>query len=137
MKTSIKLNVSAQYIFERLVDSRIYDIFEATGRFMAADELAGFAYSSVNDEGESCQIQITKLISAASYHFQVETKDEIVSKAYDLKKLAADQVEVSYTQKVKAKNLLVALKNKTNSILFDWLLANNFKKILKQLEIGY
>ena len=118
MKTSIKLNVSAQYIFERLVDSRIYDIFEATGHFMAADELAGFAYSSVN-------------------HFQVETKDEIVSKAYDLKKLAADQVEVSYTQKVKAKNLLVALKNKTNSLLFDWLLANNFKKVLKQLEIGY
>lgn len=137
MKTSIKLNVSAEYIFERLIDSRIYDIFEATGKWVTEDDLTNFSYVSEDDAGQNCRIVLNKVSFAQNYHYQIETKNELISKAYDLKTLAADKVEVTFSQRVKAKSLLYGLRNKITNLFLGWLQASNFRKVLKQIEVGY
>ncbi len=137
MRTSVKLNVSAHYFFKRMIDSRIYDIYEATGNLLAEDALPGIRYESENEYGQSCRVSITSLLKDHSYRYLVETNDEVISTDYELKQLSADQVEVDFSQKVHAKHLLHGLKNKTASILFDRLKANNFKRVLKGLEVGY
>lgn len=137
MKTSIKLNVSAEYIFERLIDSRIYDIFEATGEWVTEDDLTNFSYVSEDDAGQNCRIVLNKVSFAQSYHYQIETKNELISKACDLKTLAADKVEVTFSQRVKAKSLLHGLRNKITNLFLGWLQASNFRKVLKQIEVGY
>lgn len=137
MKTSVKLNVSAQYFFTRLTDSRIYDIYEATNSWLSLDQLAGFSYRSQDGAGQDCRIKITKLRSPLSYHYQVETENEITTTVYELKKIAQDQVQVNFDQRVHSKDHLNELKNKLTGVLLDRIKANNLKKILKQLEVGY
>ncbi|GBG95802.1 hypothetical protein LFYK43_22610 [Ligilactobacillus salitolerans] len=137
MKTSVKLNVSAHYFFQRILDIRLYDIYEATGRSVSVKQLAGFAYETENNSGEPCRISVTSLKPNQSYHYQIETQAMVISAAYELKALAKDQVQVDFRQISKTKKQLHSMKDRLTSKIFDHIKANNFKKVLKQMEIGY
>ncbi|GKS80548.1 hypothetical protein LPAF129_02330 [Ligilactobacillus pabuli] len=137
MRTSIKLNVSAQYFFQRLVDTRLYDIYTATDHWLTPDQLLGFAYLTEDGSGEACQVKITQLLPGLSYHYQSKKAAEVINTAYELEPLAKNQVRVVFDQQVRAKNPLQAVKNKVTGVLLDHLRASNLKRVLKQLEVGY
>ena len=54
MKVSTTLNVSAEYLFSRLVDNAVYDIKQETGKSISADELEGVSYKTHVDKRTCC-----------------------------------------------------------------------------------
>lgn len=98
MKVSTTLNVSAEYLFSRLVDNAVYDIKQETGKSISADELEGVSYKTHVDKRTPAKLLITKIVKNRSYHYKLESKDEVLNAAYELVELAKDKVCVTYSE---------------------------------------
>ena len=161
MKVSTTLNVSAEYLFSRLVDNAVYDIKQETGKSISADELEGVSYKTHVDKRTPARLLITKIVKNRSYHYKLESKDEVLNAAYELVELAKDKVCVTYSESLLEKNPLAKFRLKVATKCLGWLrrynfvnpLAKfrlkvatkclgwlrryNFVKLLKNFEVGY
>ena len=132
MKVSTTLNVSAEYLFSRLVDNAVYDIKQETGKSISADELEGVSYKRT-----PARLLITKIVKNRSYHYKLESKDEVLNAAYELVELAKDKVCVTYSESLLEKNPLAKFRLKVATKCLGWLRRYNFVKLLKNFEVGY
>ncbi len=128
MEISMNLNVSAEYLFQRLLDTLLYDIKQETGRELTVAEL---------DHQTKAQLKVIKLIPDRSYHLQIETDHYVKKEAYELTPLAKDQVKVDYREESLVKKQISKLQIKIFSPLAEWIRRHNFMKLLKEIEVGY
>ena len=137
MKVSTTLNVSAEYLFSRLVDNAVHDIKQETGKSISADELEGVSYKTHVDKRTPARLLITKIVKNRSYHYKLESKDEVLNAAYELVELAKDKVCVTYSESLLEKNPLAKFRLKVATKCLGWLRRYNFVKLLKNFEVGY
>lgn len=137
MEVSTTLNVSAEYLFSRLVDTVVYDARKETGRSVSVDELENMSYRTHVDKQTRARILITKLVRNRSYHYRVETAQTVFSAGYDLVELAADKVRVTYTESLLQKDPVLRFKARAAERCLGWLRRHNFIRILKNFEVGY
>ena len=137
MKAETTLHVSAKYLFERIADKTLYDIFQTTGQELSLNELQGYSYLTKIDMYNEAQITITSVLPYSKFQYITDTADSHVTETYKFKSLAQDKVEVTFEQIEVTSNFLKAVANKITNISLGWLKKHNFKKVLKHLETGY
>lgn len=137
MEISMNLNVSAEYLFQRLLDTLLYDIKQETGRELIVAELSDLSYATKLDHQTKAQLKVIKLIPDRSYHLQIETDHYVKKEAYELTPLAKDQVKVDYREESLVKKQTSKLQIKIFSPLAEWIRRHNFMKLLKEIEVGY
>lgn len=136
MEISIELNVSARYLYQRLLDTLIYDIKQETGKEPSFLELANIKYRKRLNRDTFAELKVVKLLQDQSYHVQIETKDYVRKEAYELHALDKDKVKVDYFEEE------IAKQKQGNSLKMidmvkEHVKRHNFIKVLKGLEIGY
>lgn len=109
MEISMNLNVSAEYLFQRLLDTLLYDIKQETGRELTVAELSDLSYATKLDHQTKAQLKVIKLIPDRSYHLQIETDHYVKKEAYELTPLAKDQVKVDYREESLVKKHRVSM----------------------------
>lgn len=137
MEISMELNISAEYLFQRLIDTLIYDAKQETGRELTFEELKDLSYATSLDRQTKAKLKVTKFIPNKSYHIRLETPEFIKHEAYELTALAKDKVKVDYFEKQQAKQKLHSLRQRLTAPFRCSLRRHNFMKLLKELEIGY
>ena len=135
MEISMNLNVSAEYLFQRLLDTLLYDIKQETGRDLTVAELSDLSYATKLDHQTKAQLKVIKLIPDRSYHLQIETDHYVKKEAYELTPLAKNQVD--YYEESLAKKQTSKLQTKIVVPLAKWIRRHNFMKLLKEIEVGY
>ena len=58
MKAVTTLHVSAKYLFERIADKTLYDIFQTTGQELSLNELQGYSYLTKIDMYSEAQMEL-------------------------------------------------------------------------------
>ncbi|WP_304651607.1 DUF3284 domain-containing protein [uncultured Ligilactobacillus sp.] len=137
MEISMNLNVSAEYLFQRLLDTLLYDIKQETGRELTVAELPDLSYATKLDHQTKAQLKVIKLIPGRSYHLQIQTDNYVKKEAYELTPLAKDQVKVDYHEESLVKKPSSKLQTKIFAPLAKWIRRHNFMKLLKEIEVGY
>ncbi|MBD5069467.1 MAG: DUF3284 domain-containing protein [Lactobacillus sp.] len=137
MKISMKLNVSAEYLFQRLVDTVIYDVKQETGQELTVADLNGLSYATKLDRQTKADLSVIKVVPDQSYHIQVETDGYVKREAYELTALATDLVQVEYSEQSFAKRQVSKLKEFFFKPIAQSIRRRNFMKLLKEIEVGY
>lgn len=136
MKVKTKLNVSAEFLYQRLIQTALDDLSQELGYQAAASELAGAKYQAGNEEYKAA-VTVLAAEQNQSYHYMVELAQGQLMRSYDLKKLGANQVELVYQSQLVAKNWLAKFELAISDFFLGWLKSYNYKKLLKQLELSY
>lgn len=137
MKVKTKLNVSVEFLYQRLIQTAIDDVSDKLGHQIGTTELAGVTYSTGDKTKLPARITIMDAIPNKIYRYMVEFPDRQVIQEYSLRKLTENQVELAYTTEKVEKNILNRVKQYFGDTFLGWLKSYNIKKILKKLEIGY
>lgn len=136
MRLKTRLNVSAEFLYQRLVQTALDDVSQNLGHPIAISELAGARYQAGN-EATKAEVTITQAAPNQSYHYVVELAEGQLIRSFDLRELASDQVELVYQSQLIAKNWLRRLELSCSNFFLGWLKIYNLKRLFKKLELGY
>ena len=70
MKVKTKLNVSAEFLYQRLIQTALDDLSQELGYQAAASELAGAKYQAGNEEHKAA-VTVLAAEQNQSYHYMV------------------------------------------------------------------
>lgn len=136
MKLTTQLNVSADYLFQRLIDTVLYDISSQTNQHPSIDKLNGFKYESNYLGAENVETTVSKVKPGEGYQLEFSGPLGKVIRAVKLHSLGKNKVELSMLEKSLPKD-----KANVGTSPFAWLKSliyrHNLKKMLKNFEIGY
>ena len=132
MKLTTKVNVSADYLFTRLVDVLLYDILRQTNRALTLNDLEGFEYQT--DYGtERVVTRISNVQPGRGYRIDMRDSQGRVKfiERLKLRALRPDQVEVQLCKATPA--------TWYNPVRWgqELLYRHNLKKMLRTFEYGY
>lgn len=135
MRVDTILNVSAEYLFKRLVAPMQYDILQQTNQKLSVAQLQAFRYSAklVNQTSATIEFITVQANRKLAYRFITATQTTAV--CYTLQPLAANQVKLTYCEQI------TSSKRRFSKKLFSWMSdeikSHNLKKQFKHFEVGY
>lgn len=135
MQVTTVLNVSANYLFTRLVEPWLYDIEQQTHSHMHANDLTGFSYRAKLVNHSAMKIKFTRVLPATTLHYETQQGFNRVAIKYDLTPLNANQVAVRYVEEDLTER--PTHWRRLGKWVSDELKSRNLKKQLKFYETGY
>ena len=129
MKIVRKVNAPAYFIFDKIMDSSIYDITSVTGKEMKMEELEGFEYNKTFSTKLKAKIKILKVEKNQAYQFQTTTSIRDFITTYHLKELASNKCEITCEESHETEGSLL----KYNDILTGFVLGRQRKRQMKIL----
>lgn len=136
MDINMTLDVPAEYFFERLVESALYDIHQQTDKALTARQLPRFSYRKKFANGTFGRFTVTDYLPAGVYAYAIDTGRNRYEVGYDVK-AAGDQTELHYTELVTGANGTVNANNKLTAIALGWLRKRRFKKMAQAIARDY
>jgi hypothetical protein len=136
MDINMTLDVPADYFFERLVESALYDINQQTKKKLTARQLPRFTYRKKFANGTFGRFTVTDYLPAGVYAYAIDTGRNQYTVGYDVK-AAGDQTLLHYTEQVTGANGTVNANNRVTSFALGWLRKRRFKKMAQAMAQDY
>lgn len=137
MKIEKTLNVPSPVLFDKIIDSVIFDIRKATGKTVSRKQLAGYEYVKEFSASSRAKIKIEEVIENQVYQFRTETtKNEFVVR-YELETINEKQTKVIYTETMKSFGILQQMNDMLLGTILGYFKRKQFKKMLVMMEESY
>lgn len=137
MKLVKKIQVPRQYVFDKIIESSLYDIKQQTGKTVKVSDLENFEYTKNFGQTGSGTIKFDKVRENEIYAFSTETNRNSFHTHWELQEINDSSTEVIITETRTSKGGIQLL----NDMLMGFLLAHTKKKqmsqMLETLESGY
>jgi hypothetical protein len=137
MKIEQILNIPAAFIYNRIVETELFDIQAQTGHRLTADQLAGFSYEKKLEAGEKATVSITRNVLNRSFHYEMLTKHYRRKIYYDFKPITAASSKIIYEERNTSLSLWQQIVDVTRDTLLGSLKRHNFRKMFLQIEKSY
>ncbi|MGX7419719.1 DUF3284 domain-containing protein [Carnobacterium gallinarum] len=134
MEVEKKLNVSANYFYNRVIESVLYDIRQHTKQSVNKDQLADFSYTKQFSSTASGKITITEIEENRSYGFKTETVKNTFEAKYLIKPIDDTHCKVSYTEKMESNGAFQNMNDMVVGTLLGYFRKKNLKKMLVSIE---
>lgn len=131
------LNVPAAFIYNKIIDSVLFDIKKHTGDSLNKKQLANYEYVKQFSSNSRAKIKIEKHIENQSYHFRTSTtRNEFVVK-YDIKPIDDMHCEVTYFEDMTSHGFMQKMNDMVIGSMIGFLKKRQFKKMLEMMESSY
>lgn len=137
MDIIVKLEVPAEYFFNRLVESALYDINEQTGKGISAQQLAHFAYKKKLANGAYGRFLVTDYRPDGLYAYSMRTGRNTYSVSYNVTKVGDTTAQLHYIEQVAGTNSTVNANNKLTGFMLRWFRKRRFKKMAAEISQDY
>ena len=128
---------SKSSLFDKIIDSVIFDIRKATGKTVSRKQLAGYEYVKEFSASSRAKIKIEEVIENQVYQFRTETtKNEFVVR-YELETINEKQTKVIYTETMKSFGILQQMNDMLLGTILGYFKRKQFKKMLVMMEESY
>ena len=111
MKFKKTIHVPQKFVFDKVIESVLYDIQQQTGRKLNSRVLNGLEYTKKIQGPNAANIKIDEVTSPSLYAFTTETSEGRYSTRWQFKTLAEDETEVFISEKATAKSTLQIFNN--------------------------
>ena len=137
MDIKMKLDVPAEYFFNRLVESALYDINQQTGKQLKASQLPNFAYKRKLTNGSYGRFLVTDYKSGGVYAYSMHTGRNDYSVSYNVEDIGDHKAQLHYTEKVAGATTAVNANNRLTSTMLGWFRKRRFKKMAAEIAKDY
>ncbi|MGX7030478.1 DUF3284 domain-containing protein [Vagococcus zengguangii] len=131
MKIVKTLNVPAEFFYQQIINSVIFDIRKSTGETVKEHQLTNYSYVKEFSKSSRAKITIEEAQKNQRYRFNTSTVRNEFNVTYDIKAVSDSQCEVTYTEEMTSHGVL----QKANDTLFGlFLVPFKKKQLVKMLE---
>ncbi|KAF1297170.1 hypothetical protein BAU15_06370 [Enterococcus sp. JM4C] len=132
-----KLNIPAEFFFDKVVDSVIFDIRKATGKTVSRKQLRNYEYVKQFSKDSRARIKIDKLIENQAYHFKTSTTRNAYVVQYDIRPIDEKSCEVHYTETMESFGLIQKANDFLVGMVLGFFKKRQLKKMLTMIEASY
>lgn len=137
MEVTKKMNVPASFLYDKIMDSVIYDIRQQTGKALTRKQLAGYKFTKKFAKAQTATMQVTEVIENKSYHFMTTTNRNSYVVQYDIEPIDEGKCLLNYTEHMESKGTLQQMNDVMMALMMGFFKKRNFKKMLSQIEASY
>ncbi|WP_414838682.1 DUF3284 domain-containing protein [Carnobacterium sp. TMP28] len=132
-----KLNIPAEFFYDNVMKSVLFDIREQTGKQLSHDQLKNFSYIKTFSKNSSAKIEIEKVEKNKTYHYRTSTTANDYVVQYDITVLDDKKCEVRYKETMESYGFLQKMNDAALGIILGYVKKRNFKKMLLMIEESY
>ncbi|GGI64480.1 DUF3284 domain-containing protein [Enterococcus alcedinis] len=137
MEIQRTLNVPAEYFYDRIIHSVVYDIDQSTGRTLKKSQLEGFEYIKTFSKNNHAKIIIEKIEQNHKYQFRtVTTRNEFIA-SYEIKPVDNQTCEVVYHETMTSLGMIQKANDFFVGIVLGYFKKKQFKSMLEGIEASY
>lgn len=132
-----KLNVPAEYFYDRMIHSVVYDIDQSTGRTLKKSQLEGFEYIKTFSKNNHAKIIIEKMEQNHKYQYRtVTTRNEFIA-SYEITPVDDQTCEVLYHESMKSIGFIQQANDFVVGLVLGYFKKKQFKAMLEGIEASY
>ena len=132
-----QMNVPAAFLYDKIIDSVLFDIRKQTGKSVTKKQLNNFEYVKEYSKNSRAKIKIEKHIENQSYHFRTSTTRNDFLVKYDIQPIDDKTCQVVYQEEMESFGTLQKLNDAATGLLLGVLKKKQFKKMLTMIESSY
>jgi len=120
MRLSKTVDAPASFIFDKLVESSLYDIKQQTGESIHFEALKGYTYHKTFQNKQKAEITITEVVKNETYEFITVMMLREYKTRYQLKALGENSCEIICEEKQVSHGVLQRYNDMIMEILIGW-----------------
>lgn len=137
MEITKQMNIPATFLYDKVVDSVLFDIRKATGKTVTRKQLKDFEYVKEFSANNRARIKIEEAIDNTLYRFRTSTTKNDFLVEYEIKPLTESTCELHYTETMKSFGFLQQLNDMLLGFMLMFFKKRRFKKMLQMIEESY
>lgn len=132
-----KMKIPAEFFYDNVMKSVLFDIRYQTGKQLTQDQLKNFSYIKTFSKNSSAKFKIEKIEKNKTYHYRTSTTANDYTVQYDIKAIDDKNCEVHYKETMVSHGFLQQMNDMALGIILGYVKKRNFKKMLTMIEESY
>jgi len=137
MKISRKIGAPASFIFDKLIESSLYDIKQQTGEELSLARLKGYTYTKTFSNKEKAEIIIDDVVENKLYQFQTLGVLREFQTTYRLKELGETRCEITCEERQVSHGTLQKYNDLLVGIILGWQKKRQMKYLFEGMAASY
>ncbi len=132
-----KMNIPAEFFFDKIMESVLYEIDSVTGRKLSVKQLNQFEYVKEFSKVSRAKIKIEKVEPNKAYYFRTSTNRNNFQVKYDITAIDEQTCEVHYQETMESFGTMQKMNDFILGLLLGFFKKRQFKKMLGMIEASY
>ena len=137
MEVVKRLNIPAPFLYNKVIDSVLFDIRKQTGKSVTKKQLKNFEYVKEFSKNSKAKIKIEKHVENQSYHFRTSTTRNDYLVQYEIAPIDENSCELTYTEQMESFGFLQKMNDAVLGMILGFFKKRQFKKMLEMIEQSY
>ena len=137
MKIIKTLNVPAEFFYQQMINSVLFDIRKSTGETLKEHQLSHYSYVKEFSKSNRAKITIEEAQKNQRYCFNTSTVRNQFNVTYEIKTLSDTQCEVSYKEEMTSHGVLQKANDSLFGLFLGPLKKKQLVKMLDEMEASY
>ena len=137
MKIVKTLNIPADFFYQQVINSVVFDIRKSTGETIKSHQLANYSYVKEFSKNSRARITIEEAKTNECYRFNTSTIRNEFNVAYQIKPTSDQQCEVTYTEEMTSHGFLQKLNDSLFGVVMTPFKKKQLVKMLEAMEASY
>lgn len=137
MEVNKTLKVPAEFFYQKVIDSVLYDVKETTGKTVTEAQLSGLEYVKEFNNKTSAKILIQEAVKDQSYKFRTATTKNTFDVSYQIKAVDDHSCAVTYRESMTSVGTIQSLNDTVTGFLLGFFKKKQLKKMLSMIEASY
>ena len=137
MKIVKTLNVPADFFYQQIINSVLFDIRKSTGKTVKEHQLTNYSYVKEFSKSNRAKITIEEAQKNKRYCFNTSTVRNEFNVTYEIKALTDTQCEVTYIEEMISHGVLQKANDSLFGLFLGPLKKKQLVKMLGDMEASY
>ena len=137
MKIVKTLNVPADFFYQQVVNSVMFDIRKSTGETLKEHQLKNYSYVKQFSKNNRARITIEEAEKNQHYGFATSTVRNEFHVDYEIKATSTNQCEVTYTEEMVSHGFLQKANDRLFGLFLKPVKKKQLVKMLEAMEASY
>ncbi len=137
MEIERKMNMPASAFFDKIMESVLYDVYDATGKKVTVNKLENMEYVKRFSQNSRAKLKIEKVEQDRAYYYKTSTtRNDFVVK-YDITPLDEKTCQVHYQEAMTSYGTMQKMNDALFGAILGFFKKRRFKQMLKMIEESY
>ncbi|MDR0922066.1 MAG: DUF3284 domain-containing protein [Lactobacillales bacterium] len=137
MEIKRKVNAPAAFIFDKIIDSALFDIRKQTQKSLTRKQLQGFEYVKIFDSKRRAKIKIVEVKTNEIYSIETSTTKNTFKTTYTIQPIDELNCEITCTETMESHGFIQKANDMVLGTLVGWLKKRQIKVMLDAMATAY
>lgn len=137
MEIDRKMKMPASAFFDKVMESVLYDVYDATGKKVTVNQLENMEYVKRFSQNSRAKLKIVKVEKDRAYHYKTSTTRNTFVVKYDITPVDDKTCQVHYRETMESYGAMQKINDALFGVILGFFKKRRFKQMLKMIEESY